>query len=173
MGKTSASKLVAKKHGVPICSFATPLKAILRNTLSPVYKPYWYEAELKEKPFAPIGFSTQDRNELTLRIGVQVLCQLGLSPNTATTRLTEQSVINSPICQLRGITPNTMLDDIDELIRGWQKAQVDDILTPRLMMQQLGTDVMRDRWCEDIHVTMFKEANELLEGFVCDDARFK
>lgn len=166
-GKTRASNLF-EKAGYERVSFASPLKRILSETF-PEIKDSFYKAGLKETNVDAFS-SFEDvfiKRKLLIKNILKAMC---ISDWGSDVRM-DVSCIDSPIPYLDGTTTGHVTSDVSGLFSEWVKMQMNNSLTPRIMMQTLGTDVMR-RWNGNIHVMMFENETQGIDKFVCDDARF-
>lgn len=165
-GKSHAAE-VLEKNGYERVSFATPLKQICSNVFTS-HKNNFYSPELKDKPIR----ITKDYDLDTLGHDLlkNILLALGLTDHATSIRIYDGSVRNNPVLAV-GKTITEMEKDLDIFVSNIFFQQQKGYLTPRYILQQLGTDVMRS-WNEDIHVKMFDQSTADVKSFVCDDARF-
>jgi len=156
-GKTRAAQILVEELGYKQMKFASPLKRIVeRVTDIP-------EGSIEGKKDAVIDMCIPVE-----AMAIEIMVELGITRWAAEQRISEPSLFKTTIPVL-GVTPEQMLNDLEDI------TEMNSFgMTYRQMLQKLGTDVMRNKWNENIHVLLAEKMVDVVKGknLVFDDVRF-
>lgn len=161
-GKTRAAEQFEDEGFVKL-KFAAPLKRIVASSFG--------IKDVEDKTLV-VDMSVINYSATAFKLSIAIFKELGIEAANAQDRFTMPSLINTPIPALGGITPTEMLKDLRQFIVKLQLQETEEPVYVRHILQQLGTDIMRD-WDRDVHVTLLEEElARLTKPFIVDDARF-
>jgi len=170
-GKSRAADVFTQSFDADKFSFATPMKEVLIEagvlTHDECYNPKFKQAPNKEKIIRRVSGELGGLDKVTIAICKGILTRLGCSEFGANARLMDEP--QTPMAMLKGLTGDQMYGDVRLALFDWLN---EESTSPRRVMQQLGTDVMR-KWNHEVHVIMAREAlKDKIGNLTCDDARF-
>lgn len=160
-GKSHVSKILVE-NGWELYKFATPIKKIVAEIIGISLE----ELEVSKEKQYQLTDSTINSAITTVK---NILMFSGVSKFGADSRVDDAEVVLMPNPQFGGMTTEAMVYEVDEMLRHLN----DENATIRMLLQRLGTDVMRN-WNKDVHVDFAREAlAKVRKPLVFDDARFE